>query len=98
VEDAELLVSELVTNATRASWVMEEQPPIALRLLAHERLLIEVWDRSPQEPVADSTDPSADSGPRPGDRGSAQGQVEFRRVSYGLKAVWCEVVLSRFLG
>lgn len=41
---------------------MEDQPPIALRLLAYERLLIEVWDRSPQEPVADSTDPSADSG------------------------------------
>jgi len=63
VADAEFLVSELVTNVTRASWAMEEQPPIALRILAnHERLLIEVWDRSPQEPVADSTEPSADSG------------------------------------
>jgi hypothetical protein len=52
--DAEILVSELVTNALRASWSLES-PPVALRLLANgERLLIEAWD--PVEPLAGSVD------------------------------------------
>lgn len=51
-DDAEMVVSELVTNALQASWALEERSPVALRLLANgERLLIEVWDQSPAEPV-----------------------------------------------
>ena len=44
-EDAEMLVSELVTNALKASWSLPETRPIELRMLAgHERLTLEVWD------------------------------------------------------
>jgi anti-sigma regulatory factor (Ser/Thr protein kinase) len=47
-DTAELIVSELVTNAADASIVLPERPPIALRLLATEKsLVIEVWDQSP---------------------------------------------------
>ena len=47
-ETAELVVSELMTNAADASIVLPERPPIALRLLATETcLLIEAWDQSP---------------------------------------------------
>jgi anti-sigma regulatory factor (Ser/Thr protein kinase) len=46
--DAALVVSELVTNAADACVVLPERPPIAVRLLASEKLLwIEVWDGSP---------------------------------------------------
>src|SRR6266513_2545709 len=48
ISDAELIVSELMTNASDASVVLPERPPIALRLLASEKsLVIEVWDQSP---------------------------------------------------
>lgn len=46
VADAQILVSELVTNALRASWSLEGNPPIVLRLLADDhRLIIEAWNR-----------------------------------------------------
>jgi anti-sigma regulatory factor (Ser/Thr protein kinase) len=48
VEDAERLVSELMTNAMDASNVLPERPPIALRLLVTgASLVIEAWDHSP---------------------------------------------------
>jgi anti-sigma regulatory factor (Ser/Thr protein kinase) len=48
IEDAERLVSELMTNAADASIVLPERPPVALRLLASETaLVIEAWDQSP---------------------------------------------------
>ena len=48
VEDAELLVSEMITNAADASSCLPERPAIALRLLVTERsLVIEAWDTSP---------------------------------------------------
>jgi hypothetical protein len=44
-DNAEMIVSELATNALKASWSFQEAPPIALGLLAnHEYLLIQVWD------------------------------------------------------
>src|SRR6266851_3475562 len=47
-EDAALVVSELITNATDASIVLPNRPPVTLRLLASEKsLVIEVWDISP---------------------------------------------------
>src|SRR6266487_5848208 len=39
VDDAAMLVSELVTNALRASWKLAGHPPIALRLLADQHQL-----------------------------------------------------------
>ncbi len=44
-DNVEMIVSELVTNALKASWSLQEAPPIALGLLAnHEYLMIQVWD------------------------------------------------------
>src|SRR5581483_11155860 len=48
--DAALIVSELVTNAADASIVLPDRPPVALRLLASDQVLvIEVWDHSPHD-------------------------------------------------
>ena len=51
-DDAEMIVSELATNALKASWSLQEAQPIMLRLAAsHEQLTIEVWDAQPAAPV-----------------------------------------------
>jgi len=51
IEDAEVIVSELVTNALQAS--AGNASTIGLRLFAdHDHLLIMVWDGSPQMPAA----------------------------------------------
>jgi anti-sigma regulatory factor (Ser/Thr protein kinase) len=72
-EDVALVVSELVTNAVRASTGTDGRPkytdasgglPIVhLRLLCdHTRLIVEVWDLSPAEPEAKNPAPDAESG------------------------------------
>jgi hypothetical protein len=51
-ESVELLVSELVTNAMNASRAMERITPVRLWLLTDKtRVLILVWDASPQAPA-----------------------------------------------
>lgn len=46
VDDAALLVSELMTNAFRASQALQTPTPIVLRLLANDsQLVIEAWDQ-----------------------------------------------------
>ena len=50
-DTAELIVSELVTNALRASRSLPDLPPVILRLLASpEQLIIKVWDASSTPP------------------------------------------------
>jgi anti-sigma regulatory factor (Ser/Thr protein kinase) len=50
-EDAELIVSELATNALHASRSLSDDQPIVLHLQAsHERLTIQVWDALPAAP------------------------------------------------
>jgi anti-sigma regulatory factor (Ser/Thr protein kinase) len=45
VDDAVLLVSELLTNALKASEALRVPTPIVLRLLANDQqLIIEAWD------------------------------------------------------
>lgn len=94
-EDTELLVSELVSNAVKASCSPDGVGLVALRLLADvKRLLIEVWDHNPRDPK-----------PRQVDFGSEHGRglvvVEavsdrwgYDRVSDSLKVVWCEVLIE----
>jgi len=51
-EQAELLVSELVTNAVQASRVLGQFTAVQLWLLSDQRrVLILVWDASPQPPL-----------------------------------------------
>ncbi len=61
VDEAELVISELVTNAVKTTGVMESEPRwselldlalIKVRLMATKTgLFIEVWDRDPTPPV-----------------------------------------------
>lgn len=84
----------LATNAVRATWALPEHAPIALRLLATvERLVIEVWDSHPGEPVRQLTTGGAESG-----RGlqivhCVSSRWGSRRLSAHLKAVWAELLL-----
>jgi len=58
-DNAEMIVSELVTNALKASWSLQDTPPIALRLLAnHQHLMIQVWDAfsAPPDPRSHAID------------------------------------------
>jgi len=61
-EDAELIVSELMTNAADASAILPDRPPITLRLLASEKsLIIEAWDHSPLDLEPREADPGPDA-------------------------------------
>jgi anti-sigma regulatory factor (Ser/Thr protein kinase) len=67
-ETAELVVSELVTNAILASTEQRARshlglPVVHLRLLADRQgLVLEVWDSSPKAPVAAQAQPDEESG------------------------------------
>ena len=69
IATAELLVSELVTNAYEATVRRQLDTPIALRLSSNDRqILIEVWDADPTPPQSPTLDgdglpsPAAESG------------------------------------
>jgi anti-sigma regulatory factor (Ser/Thr protein kinase) len=60
---AELLVSEIVTNAVQITQADGRTVPVRLWLLADQaRLLILVWDASPLPPVRMSTSDDAEDG------------------------------------
>ena len=61
--DAELLVSELLTNAVAAARAMEPIFPVRLWLLSDTtQIAILVWDSNPQPPVRMQVDGEAESG------------------------------------
>ena len=89
-EDIELLVSELVTNAVRASGAPGNATPVRLWLLSDgARVLIMVWDARDQPPVRVDADQDAESG-----RGLLLVEAISRRWSWyatpepGGKVVW----------
>ena len=60
---AELLISELVTNAVQISCAAAQTTPVRLWVLAdHTRVLILVWDSSPLPPVRMSTSQDDENG------------------------------------
>jgi len=62
-DNAEIIVSELATNALKASWSLHGTPPITVRLRAKwESLVIEVWDALPAPPQSQPHGIDADSG------------------------------------
>ena len=62
-ENAELLVTELVTNAVKASRAMTQAFPVRLWLVSDSaQILILVWDASPQPPVRMDTSDEAENG------------------------------------
>jgi anti-sigma regulatory factor (Ser/Thr protein kinase) len=94
---AELLVSELVTNAVQAMAGQNHQPPVGLRLFGDDaRVLIEVWDGDPRPPEDPGTEGLPDLEAE-GGRGlflvatlSSRWNWHLTRQPPG-KVVWCEL-------
>jgi hypothetical protein len=90
--DAVMIVSELTTNAYDASVIIPGKPPIALRLSADDtRLLIEVWDHSPDDPAPVNAEPDTEAG-----RGllivaSLSTRWGLKRIAHDHKSVWAEM-------
>jgi anti-sigma regulatory factor (Ser/Thr protein kinase) len=93
-DDAAIIVSELMTNAQRASAALTGRPPIALRLVADaKRLVIEAWDRSPLDVASTTPDPDAEYG-----RGlliveALSDQWGLTRVAEDHKVIWAEMAI-----
>lgn len=100
-DTAELLVPELVTNGVKAGQLLEQKPPIWLRLSTDGvRLFIEVWDGNmqppqPSQPGNEPPSPMNESG-----RGLFLVDMLSRKRSWHLtaeprgKVVWCELDTS----
>jgi anti-sigma regulatory factor (Ser/Thr protein kinase) len=96
-ECAELLVSELVTNAVAASQALTLAPPVRLWLLAAPaRVLVAVWDAVTQPPVPQEAAQDAEGG-----RGlllvdamSKQWDWYFPQEGTGGKVVWALHVID----
>jgi anti-sigma regulatory factor (Ser/Thr protein kinase) len=96
IPDAEMLVSELLTNALEASWRLDGRPPIALRLLTDRyRLVVEAWDQDTGSCDLRLQEPRADE-----DHGRGLMVVDalshrwgVRRAGASHKVVWAELIL-----
>jgi len=94
MEDAQMLVSELMTNAADASNCLPGRPPITLRLRADQKsLLIEAWDQSPLDLEPKEPDAEAESG-----RGlivvaALSTRWGHERTGRTQKVVWAELAL-----
>jgi anti-sigma regulatory factor (Ser/Thr protein kinase) len=93
IDNAELLVSELATNALRAAAAMGQTLPIRLWLLSNNvRVVVLVWDGNPRPPVRVSVGGDAESG-----RGLVLVEALsdrwgcYAHKSLGGKIVWCEL-------
>jgi anti-sigma regulatory factor (Ser/Thr protein kinase) len=93
VEDAAMLVSELITNAADASAVLPERPPVTLRLLATETgLMIEAWDQSPSDLQPRAVGDDAESGRGLTVVAALSTRWGCERTGYWRKRVWAELV------
>ncbi len=94
VEDAQMLVSELMTNALDASVVLPERPPITLRLLATETsLVIEAWDQSPLDLEPRQAGADAECGRGLTVVAALSTRWGCERTGYRRKVVWAELAL-----
>lgn len=95
-DDAETLVSELLTNAVKASLGLKAASFVVLRLLANDQqLVIEVWDQNPHDPHLHRAASDDEHG-----RGfvvieALSSRWSYRRVSTNLKVVWAELALTQ---
>lgn len=92
VDNAELIVSELVTNALKASQSLQEISPFALCLRSdYKHLIIEVWDHSPHEPRSALVGGDAEGG-----RGlvvveALSTRWGYERTGCSTKVIWVEL-------
>lgn len=95
VGDAELIVSELATNALKASQSLQEIRPFALCLRSdYTRLIIELWDHSPSDPRS-----ALAGGGGEGGRGllvveALSARWGCQRTGYATKVVWAELIIE----
>ncbi len=89
----QLIVDELVSNAVRASLVLDQFTPVRLWLLSDkERVLILVWDASPLPPCpAANPDPLAESGRGLYMVGQISEQWSWYYTAGGGKMVWAVI-------
>lgn len=96
VDDAVMLVSELMTNAYKASRALSPPRPMVLRLLANDsQLLIEAWDQWVEGYTLKQGAPDAEHG-----RGLTVVTALSQRWGVGrigdlYKVVWAELVIGR---
>lgn len=103
VEDAELVISELVTNSVQATGLTDVQPKwadlgdlatIQVRVLLYQTgIIIEVWDRDPAAPARHDATPDEEGG-----RGLAIitalcNKWHWFPSTRGGKAVWAELAI-----
>ncbi|MCS0604910.1 ATP-binding protein [Streptomyces sp. LP11] len=104
VDVAELVVSELVTNAVKATGITEPQPRwtaitaehvVAVQLrITDRRLYVEVWDRSTDAPVRKDPDDDTEGGRGlPLIEAMTEGWDVYR-PAVGGKVVWAEMSLD----
>lgn len=91
-DEAELLASEMLTNAVNAASPLQSSGLLILRLLANsERLVIEVYDHSPVDPAPRRVSDESESG-----RGFVVVEAladswDFHRFRPDFKVVWAEL-------
>ncbi len=94
-DDAELIVSELATNALKASQSLPETRPFTLCLRSdYTRLIIEVWDHCPHDLRSALADGDAEGG-----RGllvvqALSARWGSQRTGYATKIVWAELTIQ----
>jgi anti-sigma regulatory factor (Ser/Thr protein kinase) len=105
IEVAELVVSELATNAVKMtgptspepkSWEVEAHHVIGVQLRATgNSLFVEVWDGSPAAPVAKNPDSNTEGGRGLMLIGAMVKQWDVYRPQSGGKVVWAELELGK---
>jgi anti-sigma regulatory factor (Ser/Thr protein kinase) len=89
-----MIVSELTTNAYDASARWPDKPPMTLRLSANDtRLLIEVWDHSPDDPAPVDADTDSEAGRGLTIVDALATRWGINHHAYQLKAVWAEMAI-----
>jgi anti-sigma regulatory factor (Ser/Thr protein kinase) len=92
--DAQMVVSELITNAVDASTLLPERPPVSLRLLlTGKSLVIEVWDHSPLDLEPREADADDECGRGLTVVAALSDRWGWERTGHDRKVVWAELAL-----
>jgi anti-sigma regulatory factor (Ser/Thr protein kinase) len=92
--NAQMVVSELITNAIDASTLLPERPPVSLRLLlTGKSLVIEVWDHSPLDLEPREADADDECGRGLTVVAALSDRWGWERTGRDRKVVWAELAL-----
>src|SRR5215467_8800400 len=93
-DDAQMIVSELITNAIDASTVLPERPPVSLRLsLTGKSLVIEAWDHSPRGLQPREADAGDECGRGLTVVAALSERWGWEHTGHDRKVVWAELAL-----